>query len=112
VNTPEGEGKTAAVPGYTIAGKTGTAQIPCATCKDGFDPELQNATFVGFLPADEPRVSVLIKLDKVSSFASQSAAPAFAKLVKRLVVIMNIPTDDQRRQLKSQGGDTAQIAQR
>jgi cell division protein FtsI/penicillin-binding protein 2 len=112
VNDPAGEGKNARVPGYTVAGKTGTAQIACPTCPEGYETAFQNATFVGFLPADEPRVSILIKLDKVSQFASQTAAPAFAKLVKRLVVIMGIPTDEQRRQLRAQGGNTALIAGR
>ncbi|MCC7449297.1 MAG: penicillin-binding protein 2 [Anaerolineae bacterium] len=107
-----GEGKSGSVKGYTIAGKTGTAQIACPTCKEGYDPDLQEASFVGFLPADEPRVSILIKLDKVGRFASETAAPAFAKLVKRLVVIMNIPTDDQRRALREQGGNTGLIAAR
>lgn len=107
-----GEGNDAAVPGYTVAGKTGTAQIYCATCPGLYDPELQNATFVGFLPADEPRVSILIKLDKVSGFASETAAPAFSRLAKRLVVLMNIPTDAQRAALQAAGGDTAQIVKR
>ncbi len=107
-----GEGKSASVKGYTIAGKTGTAQIACPTCREGYDPDLQEATFVGFLPAEEPRVSILIKLDKVGRYASETAAPAFAKLVKRLVVIMNIPTDDQRRALREQGGNTGLIAAR
>ncbi len=109
VSLPEGEGHKALVRGYTVAGKTGTAQIPCAECQGGFDPDLHWATFVGFLPADEPRVSILIKLDKVANFASQTATPAFAKLVNRLVVIMNIPTDEQRQQLRQQGGNPALI---
>ena len=112
VNQSDGEGHKAAVPGYLVAGKTGTAQIACATCANGFDPTLVDATFVGFLPADEPRVSVLIKLDKVENFASQTAAPAFSKLAKRLVVIMNIPTDAQRQALRAQGGNTGLIAGR
>ncbi|HRE49495.1 MAG TPA: penicillin-binding protein 2 [Aggregatilineales bacterium] len=108
----EGEGSPGKLPGYTIAGKTGTAQIYCATCPGLYDPELQMATFVAFLPADEPRVSVLIKLDKVSRFASETAAPAFATLAKELVVLMNIPTDEQRAILREQGGDTAMIVGR
>jgi cell division protein FtsI/penicillin-binding protein 2 len=85
----------------------------CATCAEGYDPELQEASFIGFLPADEPRVSILIKLDKVSNkYASETAAPAFAKLVKRLVVIMDIPTDAQRNALRAQGGNTSMIAGR
>lgn len=104
-----GEGKAAKVPGYTIAGKTGTAQIACNTCEGGYDPELQEASFVGFLPADEPRVSILVKLDNVSKYASETSAPAFAQLVSRLVVLMNIPTDAQRLALRQSGGDTSQI---
>ncbi len=74
-----------------------------------YDPYLQEATFVGFLPADEPRVSILIKLDNVSGFASQTAAPAFAELTQRLVVLMNIPTDAQRALLRQQGGVPSNI---
>ncbi len=107
-----GEGSAARVPGYTIAGKTGTAQIYCPTCPGLYDPELSMATFVGFLPADEPRVSILIKLDKVGRYASETAAPAFAQLVRRLVVLMNIPTDAQRAELRAQGGDTSLIVKR
>ncbi len=111
VNDPvNGEGSKAKIPGYTVAGKTGTAQFVCDTCAGAYDPDLYEATFVGFLPADEPRVSILIKLDKVSDFASQNAAPAFAELVKRLVVLMNIPSDAQRQALQAQGGNTALIA--
>src|SRR5262249_14315360 len=109
VNDPQGEGKSARGAGYTVAGETGTAQIYCRTCPPGYDPDLQAASFVGFLPADEPRGSVLIKLDNVSKYASETAAPAFAQLVSRLVVLMNIPTDAQRLALKQGGGDTSQI---
>lgn len=70
------------------------------------------ATFVGFLPADEPRVSILIKLDKVGRFASETAAPAFSQLARRLVVLMNIPTDAQRAELREQGGNTSMIVKR
>lgn len=103
-----GEGEKAAVRGYTIAGKTGTAQYVNPEIQT-YDPYRHEATFVGFLPADEPRVSILIRLSHVNDYASQTAAPAFAKFVERLVVMMNIPTDKQRAQLQSQGGITAQI---
>lgn len=104
----EGEAKTAAVRGYKIAGKTGTAQVYKPDIAN-YDPYLQTNTFVGFLPADEPRVSILIKFDLVPKYASETAAPAFASLVERLVVLMNIPTDKQRAQLKAQGGNTSGI---
>lgn len=103
-----GEGKDARVPGYTVAGKTGTAQFVDENTGT-YDDSLNKVSFIGFFPADEPRVSVLIKLDKVSGFASETASKAFAKLAKRLAVVMNIPTDEQRRVLRAAGGQTDQI---
>ncbi len=88
-----GEGRAARVKGYTIAGASGTAQIQCPTCAGGYDPDLQEVTFIGFLPAQQSQVSILIKLDKVGRYASETAAPAFAHLVKQLVAFMNIPPD-------------------
>lgn len=105
----EGEADKARVPGYRVAGKTGTAQYYNPEVA-GYDPYLQENTFVGFLPADEPRISILIKIDKVPDYASQTAAPTFSKLASRIVVLLNIPTDRQREQLRAQGGDTAAIA--
>lgn len=88
----------ASVPGYTIAGKTGTAQIPVPGL--GYDPRGSIVTFVGFLPADDPQVSVLVKLDRPSEYwGSLTAAPVFARLAERLVILLNIPPDDIRRAL-------------
>ncbi len=103
-----GEGQKAAVPGYAIAGKTGTAQYVNPQLQD-YDPYNHETTFVGFFPADEPRVSVLIRISHVPLYASESAAPVFSDFVQRLVVMMNIPTDKQRAQLQAQGGNTSQI---
>jgi cell division protein FtsI (penicillin-binding protein 3) len=105
----KGEADKALVPGYKIAGKTGTAQVYNPAIAD-YDPVYQMNTFVGFLPADEPRVSILIKFDDSPDFASQTAAPVFSKLVQRLVVLMNIPTDKQRAALQAAGGNTWEIA--
>jgi cell division protein FtsI/penicillin-binding protein 2 len=105
----EGEADKARVRGYKIAGKTGTAQLYNPDIAN-YDPYLQENTFIGFLPADEPRVTILIKVDKIPDFASQTAAPVFSQLVQRLVVLMNIPTDKQREQLRAIGGNTWEIA--
>jgi cell division protein FtsI/penicillin-binding protein 2 len=63
-------------------------------------------TFVGFLPADAPQVSILIKLDQPKSnrFASQTAAPAFKRLAEKLVTYLEIPTDADRARLAAEGG--------
>ncbi len=98
----------ASVPGYTIAGKTGTAQIPNPI---GYEQNSFIMTFVGFFPADDPRLSVLVKLDRPTSasWASQTAAPVFARLAERLVIMMEIPTDTVRVELAAQGGVVAGI---
>ena len=92
----------AQVPGYTIAGKTGTAEIPSG---GGYETDAWIMSFVGFLPADNPQVSVLIKLDRPTSgrWASEVAAPVFSRLVSRLVVLLEIPADDVRIGLQSAG---------
>lgn len=88
---------------FKVAGKTGTAQIPIP---GGYDPNGSIASFVGFLPADDPVVSVLVKLDRpVNYWGSMAAAPVFQELVERLVVLMEIPNDSERFQLIAQGGD-------
>lgn len=88
---------SAQVEGYTIAGKTGTAEIP----EGGV--YLSDATigsFIGWLPADDPEMVVLVKLDRTtaSPWGSQTAAPTFAELVEELVVMLDIPPDSVRLQ--------------
>jgi cell division protein FtsI/penicillin-binding protein 2 len=85
----------AQVPGYRIAGKTGTAQIPTAY---GYHPTDTIASFVGFAPADDPQFIILVKLDRPreSPWGSQTAAPTFQAIAERLFVYMHIPPDDLR----------------
>jgi cell division protein FtsI/penicillin-binding protein 2 len=102
-----GVDNAARLPGFTIAGKTGTAQIPTGI---GYEPNTSITTFIGFLPADAPQVSILIKLDRPRGFwASQVVAPVFRRLVERLVIVMEIPTDEVRLALDSQGGSVNNI---
>ncbi len=96
-----GEGSGALVPGYRIAGKTGTAQIPIP---GGYDENKTIASFIGWGPVDAPQFLVLINLDQPSSsiWGSETAAPLFGDMVKRLVVLLEIPPDDARRALAGQ----------
>lgn len=84
--------KLAQVPGYRVAGKTGTAQLPTPL---GYDEQKTIASFVGFAPADDPQVIVLIRLDEPASsqWGAQTAAPAFARMAERLFVLLEIPPD-------------------
>lgn len=101
------EGATLArVPGYTVAGKTGTAQISTALgYEDGF-PGQTRASFVGFFPADDPQVIVYIMLDRprTSQYGSQTAAPLFSTVAQRLALLLGIPTDEIRLGLQAEGG--------
>ena len=89
----------ARVPGYRIAGKSGTAQIPE---KGGYVEDATIVTFVGFAPADEPKFVLLVKLDQpnpaISQWAAYTAAPVFAQVSRRLFDHLNIAPDDVRAQ--------------
>ncbi len=86
-----GFGRPARVPGYAIAGKTGTAQIPDLE-KGGYSEETIH-TFVGFAPAFDPQFIILIKLDKPQGirFAADSVSPTFKKLAEYLFNYLEIP---------------------
>jgi cell division protein FtsI/penicillin-binding protein 2 len=105
----DGVDNPAALPGYTIAGKTGTAQIPNAI---GYEEDTSRVWFVGFLPADDPQVSVLIMLDRPTTgyWASEVVAPIFARLAQRLVILLEIPPDDVRHALEEEGGSVDGIS--
>jgi cell division protein FtsI/penicillin-binding protein 2 len=83
VNVVErGEGTMAKVPGYYIAGKTGTAQIP--DYKYGGYSNRTNHSFIGFAPIKDPAFVMIIKFEnpKKGSFASVTAAPLFSRIAK------------------------------
>jgi cell division protein FtsI/penicillin-binding protein 2 len=101
VKSLEEESSDALVPGYSLAGKTGTAEIATPV---GYSSDLTNASFVGWGPADDPRFLVYVWLEKprTSKWGSVVAAPVFSEVAKSLVVLMKIPPDEQRQQLYSQ----------
>lgn len=88
-----GEAKWAAPKGYRIAGKTGTAQIPIA---GHYDPSQTIASFIGFAPADDPQFVMLVVVDrpKTSIYGSETAAPIFFNVAKKLLLYYGIePTE-------------------
>ena len=98
----ETEGPKGLVPGYRIAGKTGTAEIPDPT--GGYDSNLTNASFIGWGPVDAPQFLVYVWLEKPTSdiWGSVVAAPVFTNIVEKLVVLLGIPPDNVRLQLNGQ----------
>ncbi len=88
----QGEAKWAAPKGYTLAGKTGTAQI---AVEGHYDREKTTASFVGFAPARDPKFVMLVKLSepKTSQWAAETAAPLWFKIAQKLLVRYNVPPD-------------------
>jgi cell division protein FtsI/penicillin-binding protein 2 len=81
------------VPGYRVAGKTGTAEIPET---GGYTSDLSITSFVGFLPAADPQIVILVKLvePKASRWAEKVALPVFGQVARDAVSTLNIRPDD------------------
>lgn len=88
--------KAAKLPGYYIAGKTGTAQIPWSSLdidRRGYSNKTWQS-FIGFFPALNPQFLILIKLDNPKAkTAEYSAAPVFKELAKYIIDYYQIPPD-------------------
>ncbi len=92
----EGYGKRARIDGYYIAGKTGTSQIPFASLginKKGYSDKTWQS-FVGYFPAFNPQILILVKLDNPKTkTAEYSACPIFRKLAQYIINYYKIPPD-------------------
>ncbi len=86
-----GHGKRAAVPGYWVAGKTGTAQV-ARTDGVGYQKDVTIGSFAGFAPASDPRFVMLIKIDhpRDVAWAESSAAPLFGEMAKFLLTYLDV----------------------
>jgi len=84
------ESSLALVPGFDIAGKTGTAEIPV----DGvYGIELTNTSFVGWGPAEDPQFLVYVWIEQPGSspWGSVVAAPVFSEITSELVRYLDLP---------------------
>jgi cell division protein FtsI (penicillin-binding protein 3) len=92
----DGTGKRAAVPGYTAAGKTGTAwkRLEDGAFADESGNRQYMATFVGFAPADDPRISIIVVIDRPDSAYSggRAAAPTFSRIAEHALRLLDVPT--------------------
>jgi cell division protein FtsI (penicillin-binding protein 3) len=80
VSEPGGTGTRARVPGYRVAGKTGTAQ---KVENGGYSATKRVSTYTGFLPADRPEVAIVVVVDTPtigSKYGGIAAAPAFSSI--------------------------------
>jgi cell division protein FtsI/penicillin-binding protein 2 len=89
----EGSGTAAQIPGYHIAGKTGTAAKPDEN--GGYSDYRYVASFVGFVPAHHPRFVALVTVDEPRGaiWGSVVAAPAFAEIAKFALQYLEVPPD-------------------
>ena len=87
-----GTAAAAEIPGYSVAGKTGTAQKPGP---HGYMPGKYVATFVGMVPASNPRLVVLVTVDepRLAIFGGVVAAPAFAQIASFDLQYLEVPPD-------------------
>lgn len=89
-----GGGKNAKIEGYSIAGKTGTAQKLSAD-GTGYDGGYI-ASFVGFAPSKNPDFIVLVMLDNPQGayYGGQIAAPVFKEIMEQLLALAEVPTEN------------------
>ncbi|NVO00272.1 MAG: transpeptidase family protein [Geobacteraceae bacterium] len=86
-----GTGTAAAVDGFKVAGKTGTAQKADPVTK-GYSHDKRTASFVGFVPSDNPRLTILVVVDepKTSPYGGVVAAPAFSAIARQSLCYLRV----------------------
>jgi cell division protein FtsI (penicillin-binding protein 3)/stage V sporulation protein D (sporulation-specific penicillin-binding protein) len=92
VVSPGGTGALAALNDYTVAAKTGTAQIANSR---GYQPGAYYSSMLGFFPANSPRVVISVALDEPRNgyYAGTVAAPVFRVIAEKIAVCLQIPPD-------------------
>jgi cell division protein FtsI (penicillin-binding protein 3) len=97
---PGGTGEKAAIPGYTVAGKTGTAQkIDPSTHR--YFPDRFVSSFVGFVPVKDPRLAVLVVVEEPEgiSWGGSVAAPVFKTIAQEALNYLGVLPQDKDRVL-------------
>ena len=89
-----GTGVNAAVDGYRAVGKTGTAQKVDPITR-GYSVNKRTASFVGFVPMEKPRLTILVVIDepKTSPYGGVVAAPAFSAIARQSLCYLKVPQD-------------------
>ena len=93
----EGTGKNAAIPGFDVAGKTGTAQKLDPDTK-AYSQTAYVSSFIGFVPADDPKLVILVMVDEPQGtyWGGDVAGPAFREIGQQVLRYMNIPSNKER----------------
>jgi len=87
-----GTGKRAAISGYRVAGKTGTAQVPNPVT-GGYYKNRFISSFIGFAPADDPKVTLVVAVEnpKNGFYGGTVAAPIFKGIMEKVLLYLGIP---------------------
>lgn len=85
----EGTGRRAAIPGYSSGGKTGSAEI----FENGAWQNRHNSSFIGFAPVTNPRVVVVVTLNRTPKQGGIAAAPVFSKVAETALRVLQVPKD-------------------
>jgi membrane peptidoglycan carboxypeptidase len=90
-----GTGRKATIPGFVVAGKTGTAQKAGV---GGYQPGKYVSSFVGFAPSENPKIVglVLIEEPRGRYYGGEIAAPVFSRVVSQALGILRVAPEDQR----------------
>jgi cell division protein FtsI/penicillin-binding protein 2 len=95
VTGKEGTAPKAALDNYTVAGKTGTAQVPGG--RAGYLPQKYVSSFIGFFPADDPEICISVLLEepdiKKGYYGGQTAAPYFKAIAEQVANYLKIKPD-------------------
>ena len=92
----DGTGKRAALEGYRVAGKTGTAQKKVKGIR-GYAPGKYVCSFMGFLPAEDPRLAIIVVIDEPETdypTGGMLAAPVFREIARQAMVQLKVPRSD------------------
>ncbi len=108
-----GTGKAAMLKGYSVAGKTGTAQKPKEK-ERGYAPGKYMASFMGFLPARDPGLAMIVVIDEPhpeQPWGGKTAAPVFRNIAEQAVIMLGIPSAvDSSTALRREGGHANAVA--
>jgi cell division protein FtsI (penicillin-binding protein 3) len=102
-----GTGMSAAVDGFRVAGKTGTAQKVDPLTR-GYSVDKRTASFVGFVPAVNPRLTILVVIDepKTSPYGGVVAAPAFGAIAQQTLCYLKVPPEPSLLKAKHEAAPT------
>jgi len=91
VVSTQGTGDAATVKGYSVAGKTGTAQVIGSDGK--YSNSLFVSSFAGYVPANHPRLVIVVTVDEpgVGTYGGTVAAPAFSQIASMALIRLGIP---------------------